>query len=1074
MPAPILEGIGRRRYLRLPIRRWWVVYLVAGLALTAAYVLFQRNILFNVVGLSSPIAIVIGIRVHRPTRPLPWLLFAAGQALFFVGDVITYNYPELFGAEIPFPSLGDPFYLGVYACLVGGLILLVRSRMPGRDAGSLIDSLIIAIGAGTISWVLLVSPIANASESTIDQKVVGMAYPLLDLVLIGMVVRLLMGAGRRSTSLYLVAAAAAGLFVTDGVYSFISVQGIVYDHSGQLEMGWAAFYLLWGAAALHPSMKDMTTQAHDAERRLTAGRLIILAGATLLAEVVHAIRDATDGDVTEPILYAASIVLFLLVVIRLSGLVQRVERTAEGERVLRQAGSSFVTAMDRDSVNRATIVAARILAGSESSAAVLSATGEAGEFQLVAADGDMANVLEGLRPLTSAVRGRLLLHDSIVAPLAAMFDGQPAVVTGFAALVPLVVRAELRGLLVVAAPVMPTRAAMDSLRNLSVQAALALESAEFAEVLANRRSQQWFASLVENASDVILVVEPDTTINFVSPACLRVLGYAPDDLMRLALSDFLHPDEQARFGSRFEAIVRDRGDGTDAIEFRLRHADGHWLNVEAIPSNLTGDPNIKGVVLNIRDVSERKVFEEQLAHQAFYDSLTGLANRALFQNRVEHAMSRRGRRAVAPSVLFIDLDDFKTVNDSLGHSAGDRLLAAVAGRLERCLRSSDTAARLGGDEFAVLIEDPTDGPSEMARRLLAALEEPFDVDGTRVQVRASIGIAAADPAASGPDAVAAVLRNADVAMYSAKRDGGGTWRAFEPGMLDASRRRLELKSALDRAVGRSEFVLHFQPIIDLATGVIQGAEALVRWQHPQRGLISPHDFVPLAEETGQIVAIGGWVLEQACRVAVEVQRVHPTTPPMTMAVNLSALQLRRPEIVDEVAAALAASGLAAGDLVLEITESVLMSDIDQTIERLQRLKDLGVQLAIDDFGTGYSSLNYLRQFPVDIVKIDRSFVDGIEVDDDQRALVAMIVELTVALGLHVVAEGIERPEQRALLTSLGCEQGQGFLFAGPMELASLVARLGEESPRVPRRPVRARPGAAPGSRLEGEAPELVA
>jgi diguanylate cyclase (GGDEF)-like protein len=384
----------------------------------------------------------------------------------------------------------------------------------------------------------------------------------------------------------------------------------------------------------------------------------------------------------------------------------------------------------------------------------------------------------------------------------------------------------------------------------------------------------------------------------------------------------------------------------------------------------------------------------------------------------------------------MDLDDFKTVNDSLGHVPGDRLLTDVAGRIQRCLRSSDTAARLGGDEFGILIEDQANAPTELATRVLAALSAPFDLDGTQVFVRASIGISVADPDQHGPEAVAALLRNADVAMYSAKSEGGGRWRVFEPAMHDAARQRLELKSALDGALDRDELILHYQPILDLTSGAVCGVEALVRWIHPEQGLIAPLDFIPLAEETGQIVPIGGWVLDEACRTAVLLQGSHPDLP-MYMAVNLSARQLQRPEIVDEVAAALSTSGLAPEDLVLEITESVLMHDIDLTIERLQRLKELGVQLAIDDFGTGYSSLNYLRRFPVDIVKMDRSFVDGIAVDGHQRALVAMIVDLARALGLRQVAEGIERPEQLAELKSLGCGFGQGFLFARPLAFADL-------------------------------------
>ncbi|MEA2609596.1 MAG: hypothetical protein QOJ75_1839 [Chloroflexota bacterium] len=1021
---------------------WWAIYLAGGTALALAYFLMpllHQSVVYNLVCLSSPIAIVVGIRIHRPAQRLPWFLFAAGQALFVAGDIVTYNYSTLFGSEIPFPSVGDPIYLAVYPCLIGGLLLVVRSRMPGRDLGSLIDSLIIAISAGTVSWVLLVSPIATAADSSLDQKLVGMAYPVLDLVLLGVVIRLLVGAGRRTPSLYLLTGAAVAVLVTDGVYGFVSVQGLIYSQDSFLELGWAAFYLLWGAAALHGSMAGLTTRAPDVERPLTRARLAALAGATLLAEMVHAVHDAASGVLADPILYGVSITIFLLVVVRLAGLVQREERSARREKTLREAGASLVAATDREAVYRATIAAGRGLAGLDSSVGVLSWTDGAGA-QLVAAEGVNTESLAGLWPTSPDARGRLLEQGSLSASHGAPPSDSDAS-RGSAVLLPLVVRADLRCVLAVSSPRPLGGVVVAGLVALSAQAALALESAELADALANRRNQEWFASLVQNASDVIVVIDLDTTIRFVSPASDRVLGYSPDQLIGRKLSDLVHPDELAGVDTRLDVVANARNVAREAMEFQVRHADGRWLHVETQPSNLLEDPNVNGIVLNMRDVSERKAFEAQLARQAFYDALTGLANRALFQNRVEHALERRKRSGIVASVLFMDLDDFKTVNDSLGHVAGDRLLTDVARRLQQCLRSSDTAARLGGDEFAILVEDLADGPSELATRILAALAAPFDLDGTQVFVRASIGISLASPGKHGPDAVAALLRNADVAMYSAKAEGGGRWRAFEPAMHEAARERLELKSALDGALERDELILNFQPIVDLESSAMHGVEALLRWVHPERGLIAPLDFIPLAEETGLIVPIGDWVLNEACRAAVRLQHAHPSTPPIYMTVNLSARQLQRPEIVDEVAFALAASGLAPEDLVLEITESVLMRDIDLTIERLQRLKDLGVQLAIDDFGTGYSSLNYLRQFPVDIVKIDRSFVEGIATDGDQRALVAMIIDLARALGLRQVAEGIERQDQLAELQSLGCGFGQGYLFARPVDFAGIELLL---------------------------------
>ncbi len=997
-------------------------------------------VLYNLICLSSPVAILVGIGLHRPARRLPWLLFAGGQALFVAGDVITYNYPALFGSEIPFPSIGDPVYLAVYPCLIGGILVISRSRVPGRDVGSLIDALILAISAGAMSWALLLSPIAAAADSSFLQKVVGMAYPVLDLVLLGVLVRLLVAGGRRTRSLYLMASAAFALLITDAVYSYVSVQGIVYDQDSLLELGWCAFYLLWGGAALHGSMAKVTDRAPEVERPLTRGRLAALAGATLLVEVVHGVRDAASGDLGDPILHAVSIAIFLLVVIRLAGLAQREEQSARRERTLREAGASLVAAGDRGDVYRATIEAARTLAGPDSIVTVMSWSDGDEDARWVTNDDDAPVRIGRQWPTSKSAVRRLLADGPVTAPTHdAPRDGVPSV--GISVLMGLIVQGELGGALMVAFPGRPAGPVTAALEALSAQAALALESVELADVLADQRNQAWFASLVQNASDVIIVIEPDTTIRFVSPASFRVLGFTPDQLMGRRLSDELHPEDLARVIARLDVVAKGRDIAGDPMEFQLHHADGRWLYVETQPSNLLEDADVNGIVLNVRDVSERKAFEAQLARQAFYDDLTGLANRALFQNRVEHALERRRQGTSVTSVLFMDLDDFKTVNDSLGHVAGDQLLAEVGIRLQGLLRTSDTAARLGGDEFAVLMEAESDGASELAARILSGLAAPFELDGTHVTVRASIGISAAEADHRGPDAVATLLRNADVAMYSAKSDGGGRWRRFEPAMHDAARNRLELKSALDGAIDRDELILHYQPVLDLQSGVVRGVEALVRWIHPDHGLIPPLDFIPLAEDTGQIVPIGRWILDEACRAGARLQVSRLGEPDIYVAVNLSARQLERPEIVQEVRDALASSGLAPRNLVLEITESALMTDMDLTVERLQRLKDLGVRLAIDDFGTGYSSLNYLRQFPVDIVKIDRSFVDGIATDGEQRALVAMVIDLARVLGLQQVAEGIERTDQLAELRSLGCGYGQGFLFSRPVDLAALELLL---------------------------------
>lgn len=423
-------------------------------------------------------------------------------------------------------------------------------------------------------------------------------------------------------------------------------------------------------------------------------------------------------------------------------------------------------------------------------------------------------------------------------------------------------------------------------------------------------------------------------------------------------------------------------------------------------------------------------------HQAFHDSLTGLPNRAAFLDRLDHALAIAERSGTEVGVLFLDLDRFKTVNDSLGHAAGDELLVAVAERLHTCLRDGDTPARFGGDEFAVLLEGVggTDEAELVAGRVLDQMRRPFTIQGRQLMVSASVGISTATTRAAD------VLRDADLAMYRAKTGGRDRHAIFEPEMHEALVERLELESDLRRALDRDEFVVHYQPIVHLATGDILGAEALVRWQHPTRGLLAPGAFIPLAEETQLIVPIGRRVLRAACEQAVHWLARHGE---LTMAVNLSGMQLAQPDLVSDVAAALRDSGLPARHLTLEITETVLMGDDEPTMKRLRELKELGVRLAVDDFGTGYSSLQYLRDFPLDILKVAKSFVDGIGDADQGVALARAIVELGESCHLDVVGEGIELTEQREGLLELGCHLGQGFLFARPADPETIDALLAE-------------------------------
>ncbi|MDP9468829.1 MAG: EAL domain-containing protein, partial [Chloroflexota bacterium] len=713
---------GRPRAIRAATA--WKAWLVVGLGMVAGYFALPtvdlQDLLYQVPGMLAAVVVVTGVYVQRPADRRPWLVLAVGMALSSTGDWTWVILDRVYGVE-PFPSVADVFYLTGMGLVAVALLWLVRGRVPGGDRGGLLDALIVAVGVGLVSWVFLMAPIvADTSQSPLEIAV-ALVYPMLDILLLGVMVRLLLAPGEHVASLRFLIGAVVAFLLADYAYAFLALEGTY--QSGQLvDAGWLLGAAFWGAAALHPSMRHVADPAPPGDARLSTWRLVLLAGASLMAPAVLVIQGVTGAPIDVPVIATGCLVLFVLVITRLSGVVS-----------------------------------------------------------------------------------------------------------------------DLRTTLV-----------------------------------------------------------------------------------------------------------------------------------------------------------QRKVLEAELERRALHDPLTGLANRVLFHDRLEHALSRRHQTV---AVLFLDLDDFKTVNDTSGHSAGDEVLCSVADALRRTIRPADTVARLGGDEFAVLLDDNPNvyAAGLVAGRLIEAVQQPTVVAGHQHSIGASIGVSLG---ASGLSTAEELMRDADIAMYVAKGKGKGTFTVFETATHEAVVRGLELRGDMDRAIREEQFELHYQPVLRLATGEVAGVEALVRWRHPTRGLLLPAEFIPLAEVTGAIVPLGRWILEHACREAARWAAAGDAAAAWIVGVNLSALQLVQPGFADVVAEVLASSGLDRRHLLLELTETTRL-DQEAASANLRQLRDAGTRLALDDFGTGYASLSQLSRIPFDIIKIDRSFVAKLSPGSRADSLIYGIVDMARRLGIKV-------------------------------------------------------------------------
>ncbi|MDQ1425866.1 MAG: hypothetical protein QOD72_3364, partial [Acidimicrobiaceae bacterium] len=980
------------------MRRWTVGYVVAALPLViASFALPRYHVVFwGLLGWSASAAILVGVWKNRPAQRWPWLLVAAAMATFVTGDVAYDLLTDVWHFQDPFPSVADAFYLMTYVLLACGLLGLVRARSRERDLGPLLDALIITASSALLSWLYLIEPYVRATDMSVFEKVVSISYPLGDIAILCVLARLILAGGLRNWSVRLLTLGALGLLVADVLYGDSQLNG-TWQVGGPVDLGWVLFYVCWGAASLHPSMRELTKVQQPREKHLSMTALVVLSGATLVAPGLLVWRASTGAAVVDGgVIGATSGVVFLLVMARLTSLARAQSAQVTRERALRTVGERLVAASQLDEVDSVAVAAVQSLVGARVIACVVTVPQGRLERVVAAHPSELMGALFDRDGADDSSAAHLAVGTSVPGCTSTtIWSGFSFGGTNYAE----------RRVLIGHHGRLPQ--GMSDVENaLAAQLTLAADRVQLAGDLHQRKSEARFRSLIRNATDVILVVQANGDVRSETPSIGAVLGYSAD-AGPMRLSALVHPDDGPTATASIEAVLAGTHVGPMYGEWRVRHTDGRWLNMEVVGNDLSEDPEVRGIVLTMRDVSERRVLEHELRHQAFHDSLTGLANRVLFYDRVDHALNRRARLGNDVCVLLVDIDDFKVVNDAFGHAAGDELLVQFSRRLLDCLRVEDTAARLGGDEFAVCIEGEAREPnvSAIAQRILDAMTQPFVVAATEVNAHVSIGISMAGDNTEGS---IGMLREADLALYAAKNAGKSKFHFFETSLHNAVLARLERRAALELAIDNDQLCLHYQPILNLDDGTIVGVEALVRWNHPTMGLIPPIEFIPLAEDSGLVIPLGQWVLNQACADLSRWQRRWTATAagPFAMAVNVSPRQLHAADFLTIVDDTISRHQIDPSWLTFEITESVLVQDSPDVMTRLDAVHDLGISLALDDFGTGYSSLSYLHRFPIQILKIDRSFVNGMDEDNVSAGgttLIKAIVSMAESLGLDLVA-----------------------------------------------------------------------
>ncbi len=782
-PPGAPKAAQRTGFRDLASPRWTLtLYLLWASGLTIAYLSLPGRplLVWTALGLSSVLAILLGVRRHRPEQPLPWYLLAAAVATLPAGDLIDMALPLALGQNGPFPSLALAFHLAVYPLSAAALAMFIHSRTPWDDDSSLLDAVIITVGLGLLSWVYLIEPFLRDGELTGTQKVTSVTYLLGDVLLLALLARLLSAGGFRSPSLHMLTFATIGLLTADVLYGLIALNG-TWAVGGPVDGGWIVFYVLLGAAALHPSMVQMTKALPPRPVDIGRIRLLLIAAASLVAPVDAIVQvqlgNREDGNIHSGV----SAVLFVLVTTRVWGVVHAQQAGIARERTLRIAGGALVAAIDEGQVGEAVRAALSQLTTGQPGFGVGLTLFEGGELRNIAS-GAHATVTD-LEPETlSALTG---FDPALVdaASLAVLLP-RPEQIGPSALVVPLHSTHSLTGALLVTGEQRALVLSQDAIQALGFKVSLALQRVALADEVHRRASEAHFRSLIQNASDVILVVGADDQITYQTPSVTSVLGYYPSDLAGQPVERILHDDDLEHSRKLLDRMRRYGVEQDAKAEWRLKRSDGRWIDAEVVCSNLLEDPDVQGLVLTIRDVTERREMERELKHRALHDNLTSLPNRGLFVERLRRALRRVAGPDTLVAVLFIDVDEFKAVNDTRGHAVGDEVLQRVARTLADSVRSGDSAARLGGDEFALLVQGAASlaEVEALAARITNELREPMTLAGQRraLSVHISIGIATSKHSTDASE----LLRLADLALYEAKASSKGSYRFFHDGLRE--------------------------------------------------------------------------------------------------------------------------------------------------------------------------------------------------------------------------------------------------------------------------------------------------